>query len=261
MVRARVTERPILPALEEQPYTARFAGAASLRPEIEALLRAAPDATSARELRRLVIVENVVAKGSASARNWAWTRLKLRYALDEALPEEFLAFRSAWQQSRDPADRGLICGLMVARTDRLFRDLTLEFVTPHLAAAGTVVSAAPLIERISALPRYGPRDWSPKSQHNMANHVLAALKDFGIMSGSITKRTVTPRPGPVVTQFAARLGRLEGRTDLALLDSPWFRFLGADRDDAVALLREAARAGVLKFRMQAEVVELDLDAA
>jgi hypothetical protein len=69
---------------------------------------------------------------------------------------------------------------------------------------------------------------------------------------------VRPRPGAQVALFAARLGRLQGLSDRQVLDSDWFRLLGLDGERASDLLYAANRAGVLGFRMQADVVELTL---
>ncbi len=40
----------------------------------------------------------------------------------------------------------------------------------------------------------------------------------------------------------------------------WFRLLGLDQEAAVELLYAATRAGVVRFRLQADAAELDLAA-
>lgn len=91
-----------------------------------------------------------------------------------------------------------------------------------------------------------------------AQHVLSSSKDFGVLGGSAHKRTVRPRPGAPVAAFAVRLARLEGLTDRQALESRWFRLLGLDRGRVVDLLYAARREGALDFRIQADVVEIDL---
>ena len=46
--------------------------------------------------------------------------------------------------------------------------------------------------------------------------------------------------------------------DRQLLDARWFWLLGLDRSHVVDLLAAARRDGALDFRMQADVVEIDL---
>lgn len=242
---------------DAQPITARLAGGGSLRRELEAVLAGAPARASAEDYRELVLRQNIAGKGSAAARIWAWKRLKLRYALDPAIVEH-RAFLAAMRASPDPGERGLLCCLMFARTDRLFREVTLECVSPHLAREGTVIAPSAIEAAVRGRAEARGRRWSASTLDRAHKHLLAALKDFGLIRGSRIRRTVRPRPGEQVTLFAARLGRCEGLTDRQMLDSRWFRLLGLERDQAADLLYAAHRGGLLSFRMQADVVELSL---
>jgi len=242
---------------DAQPITVRLAGAGSLRGELEALLAVAPPDASPEDYRELLLRQNVASKGTSTARMWAWKRLKLRYALDSALIEH-RAFRAAMRASADAHERGLLCFLMFARTDRLFREVTLECVSPHLAREGTVIKPAAIEAAIRGRAEASGLRWSASTLDRAHKHLLAALKDFGLIRGARTRRTVRPRPGEYVTLFAARLGRYEGLTDRQVLESRWFRLLGLDRDQVADLFYAANRAGILGFRMQADVVELSL---
>ena len=246
-----------LDAPDAQPITVRLAGAGSLRRELEALLAAAPLSTSTEDYRELLLRQNVAGKGSAAARMWAWKRLKLRYALDPAIVEH-RAFRAAMQASADAHERGLLCFLMFARTDRLFREVTLECVSPHVAREGTVIEPAAIEAAIRGRAEASGLRWSASTLDRAHKHLLAALKDFGLIRGSRLRRTARPRAGGQTTLFAARLGRYEGLTDRQVLESRWFRLLGLGREQVVDLLYGANRAGILGFRMQADVVELGL---
>ena len=242
----------------EQPITARLAGAGSLRRELEALLAAAPANAQAEDFRNLLVNENAAGKASANARMWMWKRLKLRYALDAPTSPEFRAFRWAMARAVDPADRGLIAALMMARTDRLFREVVTNSLANTFGARGLVVDAKIVRTAVEQEMRAAGLEWSAKSIANISNHVLSSLKDFGVVEGSRERRTTEVRLTSVVATFAAMLGRAEGLTDRQILDSAWFQFLGAGHADAVAALHSAATAGLLRFRMQADVVELHL---
>lgn len=248
---------PLLP--DAQPYTARLAAAGSRRSELEALLTAAPANAGPGEFRLLVIEANAVGKSTAASRDKVWQQLRKSYVLDPAVPE-YRAFAAAIRQTQSPRERGLVCFLMFARTDRLFRELTLDRVSPLSAKQGAVVNAQATEEYMANLARRQGFVWTTATLGTVQRHLLSALKDFGILEGSAKKRTVTPRPGPATTLFAARLGRLEGLADRQVLDCVWFRLLGMTTERAVELLYEASRAGALGFRMQAGVVELDLPA-
>src|SRR5258708_2982806 len=115
---------PGLQRPDDQPITARLAGAGSLLRELEAVLSVTPAGTSPLAGRELILNANAAAKSSQTARMWAWKRLKLRYLLDPSIPEGS-AFLGEMRTTTSPADRSLIAYLMFARTDRLFREVTL----------------------------------------------------------------------------------------------------------------------------------------
>jgi hypothetical protein len=252
--RAR-TEQLDLP--DAQPLLPRLSGAGSLRTELEALLAAAPPDATPATFRELILDANVTGKRSASARLWVWKRIKLRYILDPAVAE-YRVFRAALNASGGSDERGLVCLLMFARTDRLFREVVLECVSPLLQSEGTLIEPATVDAAIRLRAEAGRREWSANTLDRAHKHLLAALKDFGVLRGSASKRTVRPRPRTAVALFGAQLARLEGLTDRQTLDARWFRLLGLDADRVVDLLYSANSSGALGFRMQADVVELTL---
>ncbi len=245
----------ILEPPDSQPITARLAAAASRRSDLETLLAAAPPDASIDQFRQLVINENVAGKGSAVSRQKLWGQLRQRYLLDRLIPE-CAAFLSAMASTSSTTDRGLICLVMMARADRLFREVTLRAVSTYLSRDGTVMAADQLQAELEGYLQERGVSWSSETVLSVQQHLLAALKDFGVLRGSRPKRTVRPRPGSQVTLLASRFALLEGLTPRQLLKSRWFRLLGFDAGQVVDLLYAAAREGVLEFRMQAEVVEL-----
>lgn len=249
---------PTLPGPNTQPITARLAGAGSLRRELEQLFAVAPPDASADDYRRLLIEENAAGKASANARMWMWKRLKLRYALDTPAAPESQAFRWAMARAHSPTDRGIVAALMMARTDRLFREVTTQVVAPVIGHRGKVVDGDAIRSVVEGKMLEAGLAWSGQSLGNVANHLMSSLKDFGIVTGSRERRTVGIHITPIVATFAAQLSRAEGLTDRQVLESRWFAFLGADAHRAGEALHAAAKEGLITFRMQADVVELHL---
>ncbi|MCL4534928.1 MAG: DUF1819 family protein [Bacteroidetes bacterium] len=221
------------------------------------MLAAAPSGAGQAELRRLVLESNVAGKSSATSRTKLWRQLRQRYSLDINVPE-YQALLAALRLTGSPRERGLICFLMLARNDRLFRELTLACVSRLLARQGAVVASATVDEYLADLAAERRFSWTRETAVTVRQHALSALKDFGLLTGAVVKHTNTPQPGPNVTLFAARLARLEGLTDRQIIGSRWFGLLGLTPAQVIDLLYAAAREGVLGFRMQAEVVELTL---
>lgn len=249
-----------LEAPEEQPLLPRLSGAASLRAELETLLAAAPPDATPTVYRQLVLSENVAGKRSGSAQMWLWKRIKLRYVLDLNVPE-FQAFLYGMRAATSTDERGLLCFLMLGRTDRLFREVVLECVSPFLDEPGREIKADDInqaVRRRAGLSGRSGKEWSENTFNRTHKHLLTSLKDFGVLIGSNVKRTARPRPGGQTALFAARLARLQGLTDRQILESDWFKQLGLNADRAVDLLYVANRSGALGFKMQADVVEVTL---
>jgi hypothetical protein len=246
-----------LPAPGQQPITTRISGSGSLRRDLEALMAAASAGASKEAYRELVMAGNVTSKASALGRTHAWERLQMWYVLDPAVAE-FAAFLRGLQSADSALERGLICLLMLARTDRLFREVTLECVSPHLGQDGKLIDPIAVRAAIEQRLANTGRAATEQTLRKATSNALTAAKDFGVLTGSLKKRTVRPRPGPSATVFAAHLGRLEGLTDTQVPDGRWFRLMGLDRDGALDLLYAAAGAGALTFRQQAGIVDLVL---
>ncbi len=245
---------------EKQPYVSRLSGAGSLRSELEALLAQASPQSGLGDYRCLVVHNNAAGKRSAAMRTKVWKELKVRYLLDPFFAE-FRAFRDVFCRTSDPSERGLIEFLMMARTDRLFREVVQELVSPHLAESGTAISLDTVRTKVEAIGRGAQRSWSVTVVDGISVHLLSSCKDFGLLSGGVPKRTVSVKPGPAVAAFAIRLARLEGLGDRRALESRWFALLGLDLAGVLELMDRAARIGALRFRFQADVAEISLPEA
>ena len=254
---ACVTRRIPLELPDEQPFLPRLSGAGSLRRELEAVFAVAPSDSALAAYRDLLLVQNAAGKGSVSMRNWTWKRLKNRYLLDPSV-SEFVAFRGAMDEAHDPSERGLLAFLMMARTDRLFRDVTLEIVSPLLDSADSLIAAEKIRDAIQARAEIHQLRWTDNSIRGVTSHLLSSAKDFGLLTGAASKRTQRVRPGPSSASFAVQLSRLEGLSDRQSLESRWFRLLGMSFDRVLSVMFDAARAGVLEFRFQADVAEITL---
>src|SRR6266508_806657 len=168
-----MTGEPGLLASDEQPYTPRLSGCGSLRRELEAVLDAATPETTQDRFRHLVLEGNAAGKRSASSRLWAWKRLKVRYLLDPRVPE-FRAFSSTMHQTRDPSDRVLLEFLMMARTDRLCREVVTECISPVAGTAGGPVEASRQRGASKARATAAGIKWTSTAAGGLTSHRLSS---------------------------------------------------------------------------------------
>ena len=246
-----------LVAPDAQPYLPRLSGAGSLRRELEAVLDLAAPSTTLNGFRELILNRNAAGKRTASMQMWTWKRMKVRYLLDPHVPE-FRTFERAMAATSDPGERGLLAFLMMARTDRLFREIATAEISIHLARPGTVIDPDGVRSAIQTIAARANAPWSDSVIEGLTSHVLSSAKDFGLLQGSRPKRVATIRPGTAAVRFAVELSRLEDLTDRRTLESRWFRLLGLDLNAVLNLMHSAAREGAFGFRFQADVAEIVL---
>ena len=99
--------------------------------------------------------------------------------------------------------------------------------------------------------------WAENTYLEVARHLLAALRDFGILSGAVRKDF--SRPSLSIAGFAYVAFRLHesGASSRALLATPvWHRWL-LDQGRVTELLHEAARNGLLRFSSAGSSVRVD----
>jgi hypothetical protein len=102
--------------------------------------------------------------------------------------------------------------------------------------------------------------WSQETTATVSRKYLASIRDFGLAKGVYSKVSVRPALYAAPARLLVRALRLANIKDLQIIHSPWFRLIGLESHEVIDALSELSRQGKLGFRMQADVVELDLEA-
>lgn len=102
------------------------------------------------------------------------------------------------------------------------------------------------------------KEWTEDTQLHIAQHYLASIRDFGLARGKSKKLSLRPALYGAPLRLLVRALHLGRVNDLDILSSPVFRLLALDGADVVDALCELHQQGELHFRMQADVVELDI---
>lgn len=252
--------KPLVPGLDPAaPYVSRLSARSALFTELHLLLDREGAALSSAEYRALVVTKNKLSRTSTAARAKLWQELKTRYRLDAADPL-FAAFWTEWQQCVAEAERGLTAYVLLALNDRLVADLGSELLFPLLRRAPAELRVADVqafIERAKAAhPEV--RGWSEETRLAVAQKYGASIRDFGLAKGTTRKTTVRPALYGSPVRLLVRALRLTGVAPLDLVHSPAFRLLGLDGTEVIDALGELNRTGAIRFRMQSDVVELEI---
>ena len=248
-------------ALEpDAPWSARLSARSALYADLEVLLDASCEPLSSAAYRSLVVDDNCVARKSVAARGKIWEELKKRYVLDAGHPL-FAAFLQEWRRCRSETERGLTAYVLLALHDRLVADLGTRWLCPLLRRAPAALRVADVrafLDR-AAEKRAEVAGWSDHTRTAVAQKYAASVRDFGMARGTIRKVTVRPALHGAPVRLLVRALRLAGVGPLDLVRAPIFRLLAIEGHEVVGALGELNRRDALRFRMQGDVIELDVE--
>lgn len=256
----REKSQAIVTALASGPYLPRLSSRSALFTELKLLLSAAGNGATSDDYRHLVIDENCLAKSTTASRQRAWDDLRYRYILCLEDPL-FCSFIAEWSNCLAESEAALTIYCLFALNDRLVTDLGVNYLFPRLRQAPSPIRVDDIEAFLCAARATHPElcGWSEQTTAAVARKYAASIRDFGLAKGVYAKTSVRPALYAAPARFLIRALRLTGMKDLGIVSSPWFRLIGLESHEVIDALSELSRQGKLGFRMQADVVELDLE--
>ena len=259
----RCVRGPFIPAFDPNaPYFSRLSSRSALYNEFRLLLDNRFEALSSERYMSLVIEENCLTRSSIATRRKLWKELRSRFRLD-ANDDLFKIFWTEWQCCGSDPERDLTAYVLLALNDRLVADLGVEWLFPLLVRAPVELRAREVRAFIERAAGQHPEvlGWSEKTASAVAQKYCASIRDFGLAKGIAKKVTVRPSLYGAPVRLLLRALRLIGTADLDIIRHRIFRLLAIDVPDVIAAFGELNSLEQMRFRMQGDVVELDLRAA
>lgn len=259
--KAKTKHKDMVPAFGGGPYLARLSTRSALASDLKILLASGSEKLQEEECRRLILEENCLAKTSESSRRRAWEDLSARYLLRPSHPL-FQSFLAEWSNHMVEPEKSLTLYCLWALNDRLVADLGSKYLFPRLRQAPSPLGADDVVACLFAEREGHPElaKWSQETTATVSRKYLASIRDFGLAKGVYSKVSVRPALYAAPARLLVRALRLADIKDLQIIHSPWFRLIGLESHEVIDALSELSRQGKLGFRMQADVVELDLEA-
>lgn len=238
---------------------ARISSRSALATDFAMLMERVPEYRAAA-FRASVIDENLLARSSASARAKLYQEIKNRYILDLDSPL-FAAFLAEWRAHPDSHDRQLLAYTLFALNDRTVYVTSRDWLFPHLRQASSELRIGDLIvffQRLGKTDYTEVGAWTPITLTRVAQHYLASVRDFGLATGGTRKIAVRPSLQPAPVRLLIRALTLSGAPVPEIIRHDAFKILGIAAGEVVDILSELSRHGALRFRIQADVIELSL---
>jgi len=251
----------VIPALDrKQPYFSRLSARSAIYTEFRLLLDGIDAPLNGIEYRRLVLEQNRLARPSTSARKKIWKELKSRYLLERDHPL-FAAFWSEWISCRSEPEKALTAYILLALNDRLVADLGIEWLFPRLRRGASEIRVEEVQSFIRSRAGSHPeiKGWAEETRKRVAQHYMASIRDFGLAKGKVRKVTVPPALYAAPTRLLIRALRISRKKPASMIRDPIFRLIAVDPSEVVNVLGELNRRGELHFKMQADVIELEVE--
>lgn len=215
---------------------------------------------SPAEIRRLIMEENLLARATTSARSKLYKELKGRYLLDPAVPL-FSAFMDEWKRVTISEEKNLLAFVLLALNDRTVMLTSCEWLFPHLRKAGSDLRVGDLETFFASLGKTSHPEvskWTESTLKRVAQHYLATVRDCGLAQGAISKQAHRPAlyAAPVRLLLRALQSTRFSPAEIVVHES--FKILGIAPGEVSSALSELNRHGTIKFRQQADVIELTL---
>lgn len=213
------------------------------------LLKEIPSDTSKEGYREAVVEQNLLAKDTASTRQYSFQRLTELYGLDPEIPL-FRIFRELWDRSEQ--GRPLLAALLALARDPLLR-LTAE---PVLAMEAGERFEKTEIQRL--LKKETGDRFSETSIKKISRLTGSSWTQAGHLEGRRKKTRERPEVSPSNTTYALVLGALCGVRGELLFDTFWARVLDAPEHEIHDQAQAASRRGMLTYRNAGGIIEVDI---
>ena len=215
--------------------------------DITALLNGVASAASQGDYQRAIMEENVLGKGTAATRLWAWKKLRELYSLDPDVPL-FRLFRRYWDV--DAAARPLLALLAALGRDALLR------ASAKVIARSKPGEAVTRDEFHGAIVEERGDRFSKSTMDAVLSHLLSSWTESGHLAGRKDKVRVRASTTSAATAYALSLGYLTGARGELLFSTLWTSVLDAPPAVLHDHAREASRLGWLTYRGIGNIVDI-----
>ncbi len=240
-------------------YSSKIIKAGALLPDAKLLLEYWDEEVDVQTNLDRVRQENLFGKASRSRIEDILLVFRQRYLKD---PETLAALVALVGGGMPAESLDRILYFQSARFDRLLHDLVTEVLVKWSTRSDREVRPWEVQNWVEEQVEAGrtERPWSEAVQRRVVQGLLSALRDFGILEGSVKKRLAYVYLPLDAFAFVAFQLHSEGQSGNALLHDPEWRLFLFPEGTVERFFLEAHQEGLLQYYAAGPVVRIDFPA-
>lgn len=211
------------------------------------------------DLRQRALEDNILGKKSRATIKKILFALSYRYL--DSKSEAFVKtpFLKIMESPLDEHIKRLIMYYHFSITDSLIYTITTKLLFEEYSSGHVGISKADIDEFLTALESSHKEilDWSPQTRQKLIRHYLAALKDFGILSGRVKKEFKKVFVPLEVFLYVLYYLKDNGRTKREILESEDWKLFLLDSSDLNLLLNEGNKLGYVRYEAKGSIRSLE----
>jgi len=206
-----------------------------------------------------LVETNVLASGSRMRAKDVITRAFVPRFVESNPPDMWRIVAQLEGLNADVAVIRTVHYFAMARTEQIIRDFVIEFICPRYERGILEVTTNDVVEFISACPsqKFSGGPWSSGVAVRVARGMLAALRDFGILTGRSKKHISAFEMSPLCFATIAYIIRMKRVSGYQLLhDTEWKIFLLAPAS-VERLFMECHQRKLLTYHAAGNIIRID----
>jgi hypothetical protein len=226
--------------------------------ESSAVFASIQDSLPLVDVRRAILDGRLFQKTSIETRRSIWMALRHRYFSIDPYVARSLAAATA--SGADSLEFKSLAYLYYALRDRV----VFEFVTGPLwekwCSGSSLLEPADFFAFIAALSseHASANRWRQSTRIRLGRNIFAALRDFGLLTGTQKKSIQQPGVAPETLFHLLSILHAEGLRGSSILSAPDWRLFLLSETQVVAHMVELARNGWIRFEKSGRIVILEM---
>lgn len=240
------------------PYSTRNLAKGACITEAASVFAAVRNGLTVVQLRDGAYSGKLLPQRGRASRERVWASLYQRYFV-HGVAWVVAALSDAFAKGQQSPEFVSLLYLHYAIRDRLTFDFVTQVLWDKGYASRPVIQRTDVLDLLDQAATEQPQisRWTEISRRKLANSILTALRDFGVLQGIRNKILVRPFLPLGTAEHLLRILIAEGRRGRQVLEDTTWRLFMLGPEDVAGVLAKLAQAGRIRFEKAGRTVVLE----